>query len=98
MSLDGTSNGQYKKMSSSAAKLYMWLKIIEHSCLADGEKEFYYTDRKMVEITGISTRTLIRARKELIELGLIKYRCDRVKFYNGQVSDQAMGIYEILDY
>lgn len=57
-----------KETSPSALKLFLILSW------KGREGEFCYTDRLAVQDTGMSLWTVQRAKKELIEKGMIEYR------------------------
>lgn len=56
-----------KETSPSALKLFL---ILSCKCR---EEELYYTDRQAAQDTGMDRKTVQKARKELIERGMIGY-------------------------
>jgi hypothetical protein len=60
--------GHIGRCGPEALALYLLL-----VCVGDAEGLSYYSDRKTAELTGLEEGVLRRARRELIEAGLIAY-------------------------
>lgn len=66
---NGKEHFRLREFKGSSLKLYAALR---HFANRFGKKTFYTIDARLMEITGVSKRQLIRDRKILRDLGLIK--------------------------
>lgn len=95
----GFSNGKYANISVGAFAFYVWLKELEH-CYTGGKNShdfFYQTDKQIAEKMNVSTKSIERYRKELIDAKLIKFSRRHWKYETGKRSEERIACYEIID-
>ena len=83
-------------LSIKARWLYCVLTNLEHKYTGKGKKWFFRKDEELSLDSGLSERTIIRARQELVSAGLI--RVGKAHYIsNGRKSSFTVTTYEISD-
>lgn len=91
-------NGTFTGLSIGALSLYIWLKELEHRYCSKGENSFFKTDSELSQLLNVSTKSIERYRKELVNAKLVN--CERVHFYDSarnKYSEKRVLCYSIID-
>lgn len=64
---------EYKSLSINAKWLYTFLNELEHRYTNSNDGWFFRSNELLAEDTGMSLPTLKRAKKELLETGLVEH-------------------------
>lgn len=88
---------EYKDLSVTAKWLYTTLNELEHRYTGDKQDFFFRSNEDLAKDCGISSRTLKRAKKELLDTDLVEHWLTHfIDQETGKKSKKKVSAYRIL--